>query len=82
LPTGKAGEISERRTGVRRLEERSFSESIPREIEGLQGQIVPKSREKYRELLRKDSRSNDRTTALSGPAQHIVWRLQAEAEGA
>ena len=54
-----------------------MSKSILREIEGLQGQTVAKLREKYREVLGEDSRSNHKQYLV----RRIAWRLQAEAEG-
>jgi hypothetical protein len=71
--------------GVRRLREarvreeqrRIVSQSILREIEGLQGQTVAKLREKYREVLGEDSRSNHKQYLV----RRIAWWLQAEAEG-
>ena len=62
---------------VREEQRRIVSQSILREIEGLQGQTVAKLREKYREVLGEDSRSNHKQYLV----RRIAWWLQAEAEG-
>jgi len=54
-----------------------MTESVSRQIQGLEGQTVAKLREKYREVLGEESRSNHKQYLV----RRLAWRLQAETEG-